>query len=124
MKILYDTNFLMSVIKFKINLFYELELIIETPYENIVLDSVIKELKNLSNGTNKTSDEAKLCLKLIQTDNFQFLKSPKGKVDDVLISLADKDTAVATNDIELRKRLKSKGIKTIYLRSKKHLAMS
>lgn len=123
MKIIYDTNFIMSMIKFKIDLFAELELILDEPHENVILDSVEKELKNLGKGTRKSSNEAKLSLDFINSDNFHVVKSPKGNVDDVIHSLADKNTLVATNDIELRKRLKSKGIKTIYLRAKKHLAI-
>jgi len=124
MKIIYDTNFLMSVIKFKIDLGEELGVIFNQPYENIVLDSVITELKSLSKGRGKINNQAKLSLKLIKSNNFRVMKAPKGKVDDIILSLIDKDSAVATNDMELRKRLKSMGIKTIYLRAKKHLAIS
>ena len=124
MKIIYDTNFLMSIVKFKIDLFRELDLVLEESYNNIVLDSVIRELRNLSKGTSKTSNEAKLSLGLINSSDFHVVKSPRGNVDDVIVLMSDKNTLVATNDIELRKRLKSKGIKTIYLRAKKHLAIS
>ncbi|MFH0710948.1 MAG: DNA-binding protein [Candidatus Aenigmatarchaeota archaeon] len=123
MRIVYDTNFLMSIIKFRIDLFKELDLILDKPYENIIFDSVVTELRNLAKGKTKSSDEARICLTFIKT-KFHVIKALEGKVDDVIFSMSDEDSAVATNDIELRKRLKSKGIKTIYLRAKKHLAIS
>ena len=124
MRIIYDTNFLMSIMKFKIDLFKELELILDSPYESIIFDSVINELKNLAEGKTKSSDYAKLCLTFVNSHKFNPTKAPKGKVDDIILLMSDQNTAVATNDMELRKRLKSKGIKTIYLRAKKHLAIS
>lgn len=124
MKVIYDTNFLMSVIKFRLDLFNELQLVLNEPYDNIILSSVIDELKYFAKGTSKASKEAKLSLRLIDSENFHVVKSPKGNVDDAIVTVAGKGSVVATNDMELRKRLKSKGVKTIYLRAKKHLAIS
>jgi rRNA-processing protein FCF1 len=41
--------------------------------------------------------------------------------DNAILSIADKDTLVATNDIVLRKKLKMKGFRCIYVRAKKKL---
>lgn len=112
------------MVKFRIDLDSELQRVLDEPAKNCVLDSVIAELNHFAKKNSATGKEAQLCLRLIDRENFFIQRSPKGEVDDVIVSISDKNALVATNDIELRKRLKSKGIKTIYLRAKKHLAIS
>jgi rRNA-processing protein FCF1 len=46
------------------------------------------------------------------------------KTDEALFSLADEKTIIATNDKNLRKKLREKGFKTIYVRAKKRLCLS
>ena len=41
--------------------------------------------------------------------------------DKAILDIADKNTLVATQDIELRKRLKLKGIRAIIMWQKRHL---
>jgi len=117
-KILLDSNFLISLVKFKV----DLEEIgkLQHPYELITTNLVWNELKNLSKG----NKNARIAMKMIEVKNIRIIKSKEKNADEAMIQLADKDTIVATNDIELRKRLKAMKIKTIYLRAKKKLAIS
>lgn len=113
-RILLDTNFLVDMVRFRVDL-NEIENILEEPYELSTLDLVIDELKKIK------SKDAKVALELIKLKGIKVLKSKKTDVDDAIVALADKSTIVATNDIELRKRLKTK---TIYLRARKYLGIS
>jgi rRNA-processing protein FCF1 len=88
------------------------------PYELFTISSVIQELKKMK------SKDAKLALKLIDLKNVKILKTKEKNVDKAILKLADKSIIVATNDIKLRRKLKALGIKTIYLRARKYLAMS
>ena len=56
--------------------------------------------------------------------NVKVIKTREKNVDNTIIRIADKNTIVATNDKELRQKLKNKNVKTVYLRNKKYLEMS
>ena len=45
-------------------------------------------------------------------------------VDDALLAIADDDTLVATNDGGLKRRLLERGIRVIFLKSRKYLAIA
>ncbi len=120
MKVLLDTNFFIDIVRFRISLDGICDLV--GLAELVTLSSVERELIKISKQTSKTSLHAKAALKLVKENNIKILKS-EGRPDELMVK-SDKETIVATNDIELRKRLKDLGRKTIYLKSKKHLAIS
>lgn len=120
MKVLLDTNFLIDLVRFRINLDDITNLI--GANELVILSSVERELIKISKGTSKASMHARAALKLIKECDMKLLKL-ETRPDDAMLKLADENTIVATNDIELRKRLKALGRKTIYLKAKKHLAI-
>jgi len=121
-KIVIDSNFLIEICRFRISLFEIIGLVTE-PVQFFTVDLVIDELKKISNSQTNDSKYAKVALGLTKDYSIKILSSTKPNTDNAIIALADKDTIVATNDIELRKRLKNKGIKSIYLRAKKHLVI-
>jgi rRNA-processing protein FCF1 len=116
MKIVLDTNFLVSLIKFKLGLeeIYNLA----GPSEIYTIEAVVKELERIASSGSKDSRNAKVALELIKRD-IKVLKSGKN-ADDALLAL-DKNVTIATNDAELRKKLK--GRRTIYLRARKRLVL-
>jgi len=125
MKIITDTNFLVDVVRFRIGLDFldSLGDLVLGRFELVAPESVEMEL-----GRMKSSD-AKLALRIART-RVRFMEYAEGRTtDDKIVNLAKKldrggeKTAVATNDAALRKRLKALGIKTIYLRARKHLEM-
>lgn len=120
MKILLDTNFLIDVVRFRVDLEEVTDLIGRN--ELFTLVSVERELKKISQKTSKAGMYAKASLELIKELNIRILKSDEVP-DNAMLKLAGEKTIIATNDIELRKRLKALGRKTIYLKSKKHLAI-
>ncbi|MDD5178439.1 MAG: hypothetical protein PHT54_04140 [Candidatus Nanoarchaeia archaeon] len=114
-KIIIDTNFLITPFKFKCDIFSELKKLMDQPYTLNILDKTIDELKG--------KEHEKLALNLIKAKNINIIKTEKNKnVDNLLLDLAGKEKfIVCTSDRELRKKLESKGIKTINLRQKKYL---
>lgn len=118
-KILLDTNFLLDMIRFKINFedFYPDEKI-----EFFVSSSTINELKSISNKKTKEGRLALVALKMIESEGIKVVDSMKDRVDEDLIELAkNKNFIVATNDKDLRKKLKINNIKTICLKCKKRI---
>lgn len=118
-KVLLDTNFLMGLMRFRVGL-KEIDTLVTEPRQLVTINLVVNELKRLA----KTSKYAKMALKLIELYKIKVLNSTETNTDKAIIKLAEKDFIVATNDIALRRRLKRLGVKTIYLRARKHLAIS
>ncbi|MBS3134513.1 hypothetical protein J4214_04755 [Candidatus Woesearchaeota archaeon] len=115
--IILDTSFILTAIKFRIDIFLELERICIFNHKISVIDKTLHELKNKPNG--------KLALDLIEKKNVNIIKpSEKGIVDDILTKLAggDKDIIIATQDMDLKKRLKNSRIITI--KQKKYLILT
>ena len=111
--IILDTNFLVYLLEFKIDLFQELDRITEAGYKVKILDKTLDELKNLK------SMYAKIALKL--TDKFEIIKTNSDKcVDDILAESEDPNTIIGTQDKELKSRLKPS---KLIIRQKKYLAI-
>jgi rRNA-processing protein FCF1 len=89
------------------------------------VDRTIDELKGIeASGKGRDSLAAKLALQLLKHHMVMQLKTKNGKsVDDLIVDLADKDTIVATQDAELKRRVKKKKAKLIVMRQKKYLAL-
>ena len=103
--------------RFKVDLDEIGSLLVE-PYKLLTISSIVGELKKIG------SKNAELALKLIELKNIKVLRTKEKNADKAILSLVDIDTIVATNDAKLRKKLKALGSKTIYLRARKHLAIS
>lgn len=119
MKILLDTNFLLLWKKFKVNIFEELKRICDFNYNIYVLDRTIDELNKVK------MPGYKVALSLLDKNGVITLKT-KGQrrpVDSILIDNLDKDTILATVDLELKKRAKQKGFRTITLRKGQYLIL-
>jgi len=115
-KILLDTNFLLAVGEFKIDIFSEFERICNFTYKLFTLDKVVDEIKAIikkQKGKNKKN--AEFALKLLK--KIKIINTKEGFTDDLITSMS-KDYIVATQDAGLKKRLKGK---KIVIRQKKHL---
>jgi|APSaa5957512622_1039677.scaffolds.fasta_scaffold00639_6 uncharacterized protein len=115
--IILDSNFLMLPFQFKIDIFSELERICEFKYEIAIIDRTIDELNDISKA------ESKAALKLIEIKQVKLIKTDKNTiVDNLIMDIVDKEKhIVATQDKELKQRLKEKNIPIITLRQKKYL---
>jgi len=117
MKVVLDTNFLIDLFRFKIGI-EALE-----DFQIFLPQSVMRELKLISKKKTRESILAKVALEVLKKKQVTILTSFKTKTDDDLIEFAKQGYIVATNDRELRKRLKRLGFKTIYLRARKKIAV-
>lgn len=122
-RLIFDANFLIDLFRFKIPL-EELNRTLEDNFQMFTVDKVVWELEKMAGKKTNVSKFARLALNFLKANNVFILKSDIKNTDDALIDVAHNDSIIATDDVNLRKRLKTKGIKTIYLRAKKKMAMS
>ena len=122
-RIILDTNFLTIPYQFNIDIFEEIDRVVEGKYELTTLDCVVEELKKLKKSRGKEAAAAKVALILIKEKNVKVIKTNEKNVDIKIYRMADRNTIVATNDKDLRRRLKNKNVKVLYLRSKKRIVM-
>ncbi len=115
MKIIFDTNFLIETIKCKIDSLNELRRICDFNFELSILDKTLEELKKINTIESRISLSFIHIFKIIDTKNFK-----NRKVDDILVGLASKDTIIATQDKELKRRLRKKYVPVIIIRQKKY----
>ena len=118
-KIILDTNFLIDLGRFRISI-DEIDRIMTENYEMQIVSSSVSELKKIAATVMEESKFAKYALMIMDLRKTKILETNES-ADSAILSFADKDTIVATNDIELRKKLKEKGIRSIYVRAKKKL---
>ncbi len=116
MKIILDANFLIYIAKYKIDLFSELDRICYFKYRIIILDKVLEELKKINN------QYSKLALRIIK--DIKPIKKQGKDADSIILEIADKGTIVATQDKELKSKLRKKSVPTITIRQKKYLTLN
>jgi len=121
-KIILDTNFLLIPAQFNVDIFAEIDRIMFEKYYLFVIDKTIDELnKIIKDKKQKQKDKqaAKLGLMLIKAKKVKILKTKQGKADDILAKI--KGYIIATQDINLKRRIKGK---KIVLRAKKKLILT
>jgi rRNA-processing protein FCF1 len=124
-KVILDANFLLVPFQFKVDIFSEIEALIGG-FEQIVLSTTMEELKRLSKAkSEKTRRSFLAALELAKKCRIVDVELRSGEsYDDAILRVAGEGKyIVATNDSNLRKRLRDKGITTIFLRQKSHLEM-
>ena len=122
-EVIMDSNALFAPLQFKIDMFGELERLLNRRFELILLSPVRGELETLAaEGSPKTRRMANFALKLAEKCRYVEVNSSKKVVDDVIVETAAKwRTPVFTNDSQLRKRLRDISVPVIYLRQKSRL---
>ncbi len=123
-KIILDANFFFVPSEFQIDIFEEIKRLSITELYPVILSSTYSELKRLEEkGSSKIKREAKLALRLTEECCFvRVSQDSREKNDDVIVRIAKKwNCPVATNDRELRKKLRREHVPTIFLRERSHL---
>ncbi|MBU0470030.1 MAG: hypothetical protein KKA62_01915 [Nanoarchaeota archaeon] len=104
--IIIDTNALIAIDLFKIDVFEELDKISDFPYQLNVLRGTLDELNKIfETQRGKFKRAAKLALKILEAKKVKVLEE-KGYVDDILVDHSKKGALILTQDIALKKRLK------------------
>ncbi len=119
MKIIIDTNFIVTCVKEKIDLFGNLKRIFGA-YKLLVGEQVIEELKKLAKNKKlkiKERQAADISLGILKRSKIEKVKFDKKLVDaGILTYLKNKENLfVATLDRELKKKIKEKKFKVNFL---------
>lgn len=117
-KLLLDTSFLIDIAELGRDMIRMLEEQMNVIFDPIIIEEVFDELKKLSKSKGKKAMRAKYALNMVS--NYKIVKcelKEEMSVDDKIVELALKNGwAVATNDVELRGKLRRKGVPHIYMR--------
>jgi rRNA-processing protein FCF1 len=119
-KVVIDTNGFMIPGQFGIDLFSELERLGFDTF--LITRASVRELERIcSHGRGKDASAARIALSLLGRCT---VIEKEGFADDMILDLAvDMNAPVLSNDIELKKRLCSKGVTIVQLRGKTHLSL-
>ena len=116
MKVLLDTNFMMLPNQFGVDIFEYLK------YDDaFTLSSCVGELKKLGRERTRDGLAARIALQLIEKNRVKVVETEEEGDAAVMDYAINNKCAVGTNDANLIKALKDKGIKIIRLRQKKYL---
>ncbi len=124
LKIILDSNAFFVSLEFKIDIFTEVERLINRNVSFILLSPVKRELEILANKESpKIRREAAYALKLTEKCKYVPIDSDeKMRTDDVIVKVAKAwSSPVFTNDSQLRKRLRDISVPVIYVRQKSRL---
>lgn len=127
MKIILDTNFLLIPGTLKVDIFSEINRICNFKYTLHIVDKTLDELKKIiETQRGKYKSASNLALQLIKNKGVKTIKTKKDKlVDNLILDIAKKSKIiVATQDKELKKRLKAKNAGLIVLKQKKYLDLT
>lgn len=122
-KVILDSNFLMIPFQFNLDVFQEIEYLLQKKVDFIVPSAVKSELTGISARGGEGSPEASLALQLASRCRVvEVALGPNENVDDAIVKASQKlGAVVATTDIELKKRLRDINVPVVYLRDKSKL---
>ena len=121
-----DTSILMLAAEHRIDLFGEISRLVPMAHKCVLLTSVYNELNNMINSkSGKEKLLARVALKMAGNCELINVENIKG-ADDSILEFAKGNLGnviVATNDAELRRKLRMLSIPVIYVRDSNHLEM-
>ena len=123
-RVVLDSNFFFVPAKFKIDIFEALQTLLNQRYESILLSTTHQELQTMAKkGAPARRKQASLALQLTKKCRLvQVDKEAEETNDDIILRIAAEwKTPVATNDRELRQRLRARSVPVIFLREKTRL---
>ena len=127
-KILIDTNMLLSQFEYAYDLPGELRRIATEPFTLVIPSAVMAELHALAGKTGKRASAARFALQNLPRIKMMFpveVVEEHGfpaRADDWIFKYAQKNhSCVATNDVELRRRLLALGVPVIAVKGKSKL---
>jgi len=122
-KVVLDSNFLMIPFQFNLDIFQEIEYLLQKKVDFVVPSAVKTELTGISSRGGEGAAEASLALQLASRCRVvEVTLDPGETVDDAILKASKKlGAVVATTDIELKKRLRDINVPVVYLRDKSKL---
>lgn len=126
LKVIIDSNFFFMPLQVKIDIFSEMMNLLNQKYEPVILSTTLKELHKIAEkGPPKLRKQAAIALKLAEKCQvFDVGKGREETNDDVVMRIAMQwRSPVATNDRELRRRLREQNLPVIFLRGENRLEL-
>jgi rRNA-processing protein FCF1 len=126
LKIILDSNFLLVPAQLRIDIFEGLMSLLNQNYKSIVLSTTTDELESLmKKDSPKLRKQAEMALKLAEKCDLINVERKHGETnDDVIVRVAKQmKCLVATNDSDLRERLRNISIPVVYVRQKSRLEL-
>ena len=118
--VILDSSAILMFFEFSVDWKKELDRLLDS-YNLVVPTAVVQELQILTTR-DRGQKKAAAALKLIA--KYDTIAQEADTADEALMKIAEKTQGiVVTNDIELRDRLKNRGLPVIFLRGKKKLAL-
>ncbi len=123
--VILDTNFLVDCLAWKVDFFSELGRILPFTYRLVVLDKTLDEIDTIiTEGRQDARIGARLAKQLIMKKRIGIVPThKKGYTDTLILKTAARDAIVATQDQNLKRRLKAKGIPVVVIRQRKYLEL-
>ncbi len=121
-----DSNFLFIPAKFQVDVFEELTRLLNQRFDPVLLSSIYQELMTMADKSRPSKrKQASIALKLAEKCRIiDVEKNREESNDNVILRVATLwKSPVATNDRELRNKLRARGIPVIYLRGKSRLEL-
>jgi uncharacterized protein len=130
--VIFDTNFLMLPEQFKIDIFSQAKSTINTKNLGfMIFDKTIYELQKISKNKGRAGISANVALDLINQNKVNIINTNDKKyVDDMLVNYKDylpdnkAEIIIATQDKELKKRLKEERIPILVMANKSKLRLN
>ncbi len=118
-KVALDTSILLDAIEFKIDVFTEIKNKIGA-VEFIVPEQVMEELDKIGKRNEKKRRQEMMIKEIMGTQNVKIMDVSAKNADSALEKLSQ-TAIIATNDKELKQRIKSLNNKIIFLRKQKYI---
>ncbi len=118
-KVLFDTNLLMAVFEGPVNVIERVEELLETKVRPVILRLQLQELERIASSKKrqKAARIASTVLEYVKKRAFEVFEGGEGAVDDAIVEVSKREGyIVATNDRELRRRLRKEGISVVYMK--------
>ena len=124
-KIVLDTNFLLIPGQFGVDIFTEIQRTCDFPYELHIMETTLKELKDIMEKSAGTAKQAaKLALELVKAKDINIISSDVAYVDKAILDTVDENTIVGFRPVNFKSSnvvLIHKFVKSIGVNSKNTL---
>jgi hypothetical protein len=125
-KVIFDSNFLAIPGEFRIDIFEEVEKLLDTRIDGIILSPVLDELEKMSRS--KSVKKAKMAMLALdfakKLRNVRVTLEQNEEVDNLILRTAkEMRCPVATNDKKLKKKLRDIKLPVIYLRQRSRIVI-
>lgn len=119
-----DTNFLTAILQFRVDVFSEIKSEFGSNIKFVVPAQVNSELERISEKGGKIAMAVKIAKEAMRKNKVGEVEVSARNADSALAKIAQDGAVVATNDRNLKKRIKALGGTVIYLRQKKFIEVN